>query len=262
MAVRRGGVAAPAQRRPVELDLRRLARAELERMAAAGREIAECEAVLAKTGDTVVGELLRGQGFFEWDHYPQGEVYDPETNGLYYYHAHPPEARDPDEHGHFHTFLNAGDMPAEIRPLPAPSTSRVEPERGGLAHLVAIAMDGRSRPYRLFTTNRWVTGERWYRAKDVLALAERFRISHARPSWPANRWISAMLVLFRPQIGWLVAERDRVLAAWAKAHPGADAAEDRRLEILSVLPVAVAEQRRAVDAALAESARARHPALR
>jgi hypothetical protein len=118
-------------------------------------------------------------------------------------------------------------------------------------------MDGRSRPYRLFTTNRWVTGERWYRAKDVMALADRFRISHARPSWPANRWISAMLVLFRPQIGWLLAERDRVLAAWARAHAGADAAEDRRIEILSALPVAVDEQRRAVDAALAETARGR-----
>ena len=68
-----------------------------------------------------------------------------------------------------------------------------------------------------------------------------------------------MLVLFRPQIGWLLAERDRALAAWAKAHPGADAAEDRRLEILSALPVAVKEQRRAVDAALAETARARAP---
>jgi len=259
MAVRRGGVAAAAQRRPVELDLRRLQRAELERMAAAGREIAECEAVLAKTGDTVVGELLRGQGFFEWDHYPQGEVYDAETRALYYYHAHPLEARDPDEHGHFHTFLNAGDMPAEIRPLPAPSLSRVEPERGSLAHLIAIAMDGRSRPYRLFTTNRWVTGERLYRAKDVMELADRFRISHARPSWPANRWNSALLVLFRPQIGWLLAERDRVLAAWTKAHPEADAAEDLRLEILSALPVAVDEQRRAVDAALAETAGARQP---
>jgi hypothetical protein len=260
MAMRRAGASAPAQRRPGELDLKRLPRAELERMAAAGREVAACEAVLAKTGDTVVAELLRGQPFFEWDHYPAGEVYDDETRSLYYYHAHPPEERDTDEHGHFHTFLKAADMPAEIRPLPAPSSSAVEAERGALAHLVAIAMDAQSRPCRLFTTNRWVTGESWYRAKDAIALAERFSITHARPSWPANRWITAMLVLFRPQIAWLLAERDRTLAAWAKAHPKGDAAEDRRLEILSSLPVSAAEQRRAIDAALAETARPRAPA--
>jgi hypothetical protein len=262
MAVRRAGGSASAQRRPGDLDLRRLPRPELERMAAAGREVAACEAVLAKTGDTVVGELLRGQPFFEWDHYPAGEVYDEETRSLYYYHAHPPEARDPDEHGHFHTFLKAADMPAEIRPLPAPTGARVEAERSGLAHLVAIAMDAQSRPYRLFTTNRWVTGESWYRATDAIALAERFQIGHARPSWPANRWITAMLLLFRPQIAWLLAERDRALAAWAKAHPRADAAEDRRLEILSSLAISVEEQRRAIDAALAETARTRAPARR
>jgi hypothetical protein len=257
MAVKRPGASASAQRPPGDLDLRRLPRPELERMAAAGREAAECEAVLAKTGDTVVGELLRGQPFFEWDHYPAGEVYDAETRSLYYYHAHPPDERDPDEHGHFHTFLRAADMPAEIRPLPAPSSSGGEAEREGLAHLVAIAMDAQSRPSRLFTTNRWVTGESWYRAKDAIALAERFHIGHARPSWPANRWISAMLLLFRPQIAWLLAERDRVLAGWARAHPKADAAEDRRLEVLSSLPVSIEEQRRAIDAALAETARPR-----
>src|SRR4249919_960907 len=87
------------------IDLVRLPRAVLERMAAAGREVLECEAVLAKTADTVVGEIVRGgESFYEWDHYPPGEVHDGETHAHYYYHAHPPESRDPDEHGHFHTF--------------------------------------------------------------------------------------------------------------------------------------------------------------
>jgi hypothetical protein len=257
MAIRRAGAAAPAQRRPVELDLRRLTRSELDRMAAAGREVAHCEAVLAKTADTVVGELLRGQPFFEWDHYPAGEVYDAETCSLYYYHAHPPDEREAEEHGHFHTFLKPSDLPAEIRPLPVPSSPAPSGQGGALAHLVAIAMDGQSRPLRLFTTNRWVTGESWHRARDVLALADRFAVGHARPSWPANRWITAMLVLFRPQIAWLLTERDRVLAAWAKAHPRAAATEDRNLEILSTLAISVADQRRAVEAALAETGRAR-----
>jgi len=225
-------------------------------MATAGREVAECEAVLARTGDTVVGELLRGQPFFEWDHYPPGEVFDPETRALYYYHAHPPEQRDPDEHGHFHTFLKAADLPPEIRPLPVPGAGPESARDGGLAHFVAIAMDAQSRPYRLFTTNRWVTGESWYRAQDVIGLIDRFQVGHARPSWPANRWITAILALFRPQIAMLLEERDRSLSAWTQAHPDADPTEDRRLEIVSSLPISVADQLRAVDAALADTARA------
>lgn len=259
MAVRSAKVTVPAPRRTGEVDLRRLPRAELERMAAAAGEVGACEAVLAKTGDTVVGEILRGQPFFEWDHYPAGEVFDPETCSLYYYHAHPPEGRDPDEHGHFHAFVKAADLPQPVRPLPVPVGAGGQAEPGGLAHLIAIAMDAQSRPLRLFTTNRWVTGESWYRAKDTIALLDRFAIGHARPSWPANRWVGAMVALFRPQIAALLEERDRVLAAWTTAHPGTDASEDRRLEILSSAPVRVVDQRRAIDAALAETARAGPP---
>jgi hypothetical protein len=113
-------------------------------------------------------------------------------------------------------------------------------------------MDAESRPLRLFSTNRWVTGESWHRAKDVILLLDRFAIGHARPSWPANRWITAMLRLFRPQIAWLLEERDRRIAAFAKSHRGAQATEDRRVEIAASLSISLAEQRQAVDAALAE----------
>jgi hypothetical protein len=50
---------------------------DLEVMALAGQQVVEVYRVLAKTGDNVVGELLRGTDtFFEWDHYPKGDVYD------------------------------------------------------------------------------------------------------------------------------------------------------------------------------------------
>lgn len=86
-------------------DLSKLRRVELELMAAAGREVQDCGRVLRKTGDTIVSEILRGAGvFYEWNHYPEGDVYDPESHAQYYYHAHPPDRRGGDEHGHFHTF--------------------------------------------------------------------------------------------------------------------------------------------------------------
>src|SRR3546814_4518623 len=89
----------------------------LEAMAAAGAEVVEIHRVLAKTGDNLVGELLKHSGtFYEWDHYPPGDVYDHETHGQYYYHAHAADQRFENEHGHFHTFVRPKGMPPGIRP--------------------------------------------------------------------------------------------------------------------------------------------------
>src|SRR5919198_1519185 len=154
-------------------DFTRLSRAELETMEAAGREVLECQRVLAKTGDSIVGELLRGhEVFYEWNHYPEGDVYDPETHAQFFYHAHPAEQRPSGEHGHFHCFLRPRGMPAGIVPLMLPELAIADapaapadpllapvaqPNQGGnndkLSHLVAIAMDASGNPIRLFTTN-------------------------------------------------------------------------------------------------------------
>ena len=81
----------------------------LGQMLTAGLEAKECLRVLGKADMNIVGECLSGQGtFYEFDHYPNGDVYDRETHAQYYYHAHRGCAG---EHGHFHTFLRASGMP-------------------------------------------------------------------------------------------------------------------------------------------------------
>jgi hypothetical protein len=210
-------------------DLSRVPHDRLEDMAAAGEEILECYRLLRKTGDNVVADILRGQGdFFEWDHYPRGDVYDAETRAQYYYHAHAADRVDR-EHGHFHTFL---------RPA-GPSAAAAD---GGLVHLIAIAMDGHGSPFRLFTTNRWVTGETWRPADAVIGLLDGFVIDQAYPSLAVNIWIAAMIRLYRPEIEELLWARDRVIAAWRPADPTVDALEDRALEVASSFDVAVDEQ--------------------
>ena len=67
------------------IDVGKLPRKRLQEMAAAGERILECYRVLRKSEANVVGEVLRGQGeFYEWDHYPEGDVYDFETHSQYY----------------------------------------------------------------------------------------------------------------------------------------------------------------------------------
>jgi len=225
----------------------------LEAMAEAGQEVVEVHRVLAKTGDNVVGELLRGhETFFEWDHYPPGDVYDNEFHGQFYYHAHPPDQRFENEHGHFHTFMRPKGMPAGIKPAPVPGFKKPDDPDDELSHLIAIAMTKEGHPFRLFAVNRWVTGEVWYTAGDVTSLLDRFKIDHTRPSWPVNRWVTGMVALFRPQIVALLVARDRAVADWSEAHPDVDVYEDRELEITAFLNISVEDHVRAVARALTQ----------
>ncbi|MFN4764722.1 DUF6969 family protein, partial [Gillisia sp. Q332] len=104
-----------------DFPLEDLPTAQLEDMAEAGAEVMDVHRVLAKTGDNIVGELLKHNGtFYEWDHYPPGDVYDHETHGQFYYHAHASDQRFQGEHGHFHTFVRPRGMPAGIQPAKVP----------------------------------------------------------------------------------------------------------------------------------------------
>ena len=114
-------------------------------------------------------------------------------------------------------------------------------------------MDSAGLPIKLFTTNRWVTGEVWFTAPDVHRLIDRFQIDHAQPSWPVNLWVSSMVRLFDPQIRALVTTRDRVVADWEANHPGASVFEDRDLEVTSEMEIDIDAQRTAIEAALKHS---------
>jgi len=235
-----------------EVDFTAVTTAELEEMRDAGERIRECYWVLAKTNDNIVGELLRGEEtFYEWNHYPDGDVYDHETHSQYYYHAHPPDER-PGEHGHFHAFLRPKGMPEGIAPADVPDYEAPKDSDDALSHLIAISMDAKGFPIKLFTTNRWVTGEVWYTAQDVCRLLPFFAIDHAQPSWPVNIWITNMVILFRPQIRRLIEIRDETVENWMRDHPTENTFEDRGLEVTSELPIDVDAQidavRNAVDA--------------
>ncbi len=229
-----------------------LDRVALERIVAAGRQVLESESALNKTGDNVVGAILRDQGtFFEWNHYPEGDVYDGESHSQYFYHAHA-QGQRANEHGHFHTFLRPKGMPSGIRPARVKNFTVPKDDNEALCHIIGMSMDKFGKIIRLFTPNRWVTGETWYVADDVVCMLDNFIIGHTRPSWPTNRWVSGMVQLFRPQIAALVAERDASVAAWEAEHePDNDVYEDRRLEITSERDVAVEDQLAAAERALA-----------
>lgn len=198
---------------------------------AAGRDALLWERVLAKSGANIVGEVLAHQGtFYEWNHYPAGDVFDPDSGSQWYYHAHPKEQR-PGEHGHFHTFRRDGER---------------------IVHLVAVSADRGGHAIQLFTTNRWVTGESWAPAGEAAALLEGFDVVLARPSWPVNRWLVSLLRFHALVVRELLVARDAAIADWRRQHPDTDVFEDRGLEVTSrreidlIADVAALEQATAV----------------
>ena len=235
-----------AARELVVPPLASLSRSRQRAMLEAGLEVLECRRVLEKGGLNLVGEVLRGRGeFFEFSHYPEDDVYDRDTRSQYYYHAH--RGGMAGEHGHFHTFIRDPESIAGMRPVAA------APESEDISHLIAVAMDPYGWPIGLFATNRWVTGERWFEADDVIALVKRFRIDHAHPSWPVNRWLTAMFVLFGPHIEALLRHRDEVVADWAQNCRLEDVFEDRDLEMTGYLSISVDDLVRDLQAAVGSS---------
>ena len=230
-----------------------LPRERLEEMRDAGDRVLECLRVLSVTDDNIVGELIKNEEtFYEWNHYPDGDVYDQVTHSQFYYHAHPPEERA-GEHGHFHTFLRPQGMPDGLKPAPVDDYEAPKDPDDALSHLVAISMDPAGLPIKLFVTNRWVTGEIWYAADDVCRMLDCFEIDHAQPSWPVNMWVSSMVRLFDPQIRTLVAARDAAVAAWRAAHPDGNVFEDRDFEVAADLAIDIDTQREAIARALSRS---------
>ena len=117
-----------------------------------------------------------------------------------------------------------------------------------MSHLIAIAVDRQGEPIRLFTTNRWVTGETWYRAADVVRMLDRFVIDESEPSAELNRWVGAMIQLFRPQISALLSARDEAVMAWRRRRR-TEVFEDARLEVTSSLDITLEAQLAFADAA-------------
>jgi hypothetical protein len=237
----------------------RVSQAEIEQMIAAAAMIRDCRRELAARNTNLVREVIGSSTIYAWRHYPDGEVFDAASHAQYFFHAHAPDSRPLSERGHFHTFLRAEGMPSGVVPLllpelavadvaaPPPQAAPLKRgERDEVSHLIAIAIDIRGEPTRLFTTNRWVTGETWYRAEDVARMLDRFVIGGGEPSAVLNRWIGGMIRLFRPQIATLLQARDETVMAWRRRRR-THVFEDPRLEITSSLDIHLDTQLALVD---------------
>ena len=111
----------------------------------------------------------------------------------------------------------------------------------------------------MFTTDRWVTES--LTADDVIGMLDRFAIFEIEPSETLNRWISALLRLFRSQIAALLRMRDENVMAWRRRHR-TYVFEDPALEITSSLDISLETQLAFLDRVRSEPFARASPACR
>jgi hypothetical protein len=249
------------------------------RAVAAAAIIRGCRSELAARGSNLVREVVGRSGpADDWRHYPAGDGYDLISHSQYFYHCHPAadgSHAEAGEHGHFHLFVRAEGMAAGAQPLLLPESAiakehlptppQAAPLKRGMrdevCHLIAIAVDAEGEPVRLFTTNRWVTGETWYRADDVIRMLDRFALDAADPASFVNYWLTAIVRLYQPEIARLLRERDKTVMDPIRRRRRVDVFEDPRLEVTSSLQIDLDARLAAVDRARAEHTTLHHPPM-
>lgn len=203
--------------------------AGIERRTAAAAALIAATVEMAESGRPLMRRVVPDDGHRVFEHYPPDDAIDRHNRSRWFYHAHPPEERGDGEHGHFHLFLDRrafGRLPAIAGPLaPRKNDARV-------VHIAALTIDLSGLPVSLFTVNRWVTDEWLYGAAQISARLARFDLSGANSDPLVNRWLTAAVATFAPEIAGILCERDRIIAEVA-----ADFFEDRTAEILSSTPI-------------------------
>lgn len=194
--------------------------------------VSALHALASKGLNTVTAVLGEQARLVEWQHYPgDDDVFDPRSGSQYFFHCHSANGRASAEHGHFHLFGRAAcpDAPALRKEQPC-------------THLLGISVNAQGLPIRLFTTNRWVTGEQWLPGSQVLKLIDSFSIGKRQPSPALHQWLRGMLLLFRPQIEDVIAQRDAWLKRATGGRPLEKVMEDRRTHVISSAKLAFFEQ--------------------
>ena len=170
-----------------------------------------------------------------WTHYPKGDARDAKTKSRWYYHVHAPGSRDEGEHGHFHLFLHRTQLPKGLEPKVWPPQG--EDCKAHVAHLVGLSIDTVGIPRAWFTVNRFVTNEFLFPADVMIEHLPYFNVDQTKEDDLVNRFVTAMVALYREEIAELLRQRD-VRHAELVAEHGEKAYEKQSgVEVLSQIPI-------------------------
>jgi hypothetical protein len=179
--------------------------------AAAQRLLLDASQAMYDSGRPLMRRILPDdpEDIVQWEHYPDRDVVNGPMKCRYFYHCHPPEERSSGEHGHFHLFVDKGAIIEDVQPL---VTGRPGPEsQVDVVHIAGLSISTDGLPLEWFTVNRWMTDEWLYPAESIIAILSQINFRGRRGNGQVNRWLTAMVALYRNEIAELLVQRDAVL---------------------------------------------------
>lgn len=205
-----------------------LSRPELRKLFRAASDIVNSMQSLTAQHSQIVDTLIDGQPFIEWQHYPEDDVRDKRNKSQYFYHAHTGKQRPFSEHGHFHLFVHAQELGLR-RPHPKHSEAP--------AHLIALSMDAHGMPTGFFAVNRWVTKGPWLSYRDCEIALDNFAVRGRQGNPDINRFLTALVVFYRPAILEVIKKRDQIMARLTEQNDIRRVFADQTIEVLCYRPI-------------------------
>ncbi|MBO6608718.1 hypothetical protein [Altererythrobacter sp.] len=175
-----------------------------------------------------------GESHF-WKHYPKGDARDAKTRSRWYYHVHAPGSRDEGEHGHFHLFLHRTQLPMGLEPKVWPPQG--EDCKAHVTHLVGLSIDTVGIPRAWFTVNRFVTNEFLFPADVMIEHLPDFNVDETKEDDLVNRFVTAMVALYREEIAELLRQRDARHVELVAKHGEKGYEKESGVEVLSQIPI-------------------------
>ncbi len=202
----------------------------------AAHTVIETITQMAQEQKPLMLRVVPEEGAKFWKHYPEKDARDKNCKSRWYYHVHAPGSRDEDEHGHFHLFLHRTQLPEGLEPKVWPPQG--EDARAHVTHLIGLSINTLGIPRAWFTVNRFVTNEFLFPAETMIEHLPDFCVDNTKEDDCVNRFVTAMVALYRDEIAELLRERDAKQAELVAEH-GEEAAYEKAsgVEVLSQIPI-------------------------
>lgn len=206
----------------------------------AGQRLIKTFHSLAERREHLLTNLLAGQAPVQWQHYPENDAVDEASGYQWFYHSHATEDRaGTAEHGHLHIFARRKLWSRRMRSNQERAFAEMvgaQARQVNTRHLLGVGINAKGIPISLFTVNSWVTGDLMLSAQSTAKLlgALRLNTGHAH----IDAVIEDVMALCTDEILEVLYLRDQILAT----KRGTLVLEDRRLDIISEIPVDLDEK--------------------
>jgi len=197
--------------------------------------VIETITAMAQEQKPLMLRVIPEEGATFWTHYPKADARSQSCKARWYYHVHAEGDRDEDEHGHFHLFLHRTQLPEGLEPKVWPPQG--EDAKAHVTHVIGLSINKMGIPRAWFVTNRFVTNEFLYPADVMIKHLPDFNVDDTKEDELVNRFVTAMVALYRSEIADLLKERDARHAELLQEHGDAAYEKASGVDVLTQIPI-------------------------